>query len=152
MKGVQTVIKTSVFPAAKEDVFSRLKEWKTLQYIAAPYASFTPEDGDHDLIWEENAVFSFHFKLFGLLPLGVHTIEVVSFSETGGIYTHEHNRHVPTWDHRIVLEPLGPSTTRYTDVVEIAAGWKTPLVYLWAKAFYAHRQRKWRKLLSGSGM
>ena len=27
------------------------------------------------------------------------------------------------------------------------AGWKTLLVYLWANCFYAHRQRKWKRLL-----
>ncbi|MBE7004664.1 MAG: hypothetical protein E7425_10385 [Ruminococcaceae bacterium] len=32
---------------------------------------------------------------------------------------------------------------RYTDRVEIRAGWITPFIWLWANAFYAHRQRKW---------
>ena len=34
-----------------------------------------------------------------------------------------------------------------TDRVEIHAGWKTVFVWLWANAFYAHRQRKWIRLL-----
>ena len=37
--------------------------------------------------------------------------------------------------------------TEYTDGVDIKAGWKTPFIWIWAKAFYAHRQRKWIKLL-----
>lgn len=32
----------------------------------------------------------------------------------------------------------------------IHAGWKTVFVWLWAKMFYAHRQRKWIRLLGGS--
>ena len=36
---------------------------------------------------------------------------------------------------------------KYTDIVEIDAGWKTVFVYLWAVCFYMHRQKKWIKLL-----
>lgn len=146
----KTVIKTSILPASKKEVFNRLKELKTLQYIAAPYATFIPEDNNNDLVWEKNAIFCFHFKLFSLLGLGTHTIKVISFNENGDIYTHEQNSHVPTWNHRIILKQLDQSTTQYTDEVEIGAGWKTPIVYLWAKAFYSHRQRKWLKLLAGN--
>ena len=145
---MSTLNKTSVFPAAEKTVFAKLKELNTLQYIAKPYAAFLPEHGQENIVWEENAVFSFRFKLFGFIPLGTHTINVISFSESGGIYTHEHNPHVPIWNHRIIIEQIDQNKTRYTDEIEIDAGWKTPFVYLWAKAFYAHRQRKWIKLLS----
>ncbi|MDD3920405.1 MAG: hypothetical protein PHO41_04445 [Eubacteriales bacterium] len=143
----RNVVKTSVFPAPKEVVFDKLKELKTLQYIAKPYATFLPDNGQDNLIWKENAVFSFRFQLFGWIPFGTHTITVISFSEDGGIYIHEHNPHVPIWNHRIVLEQIDQNRTQYTDEVEIGAGWKTPFIYLWAKAFYAHRQRKWIALL-----
>lgn len=146
----KTIIKTSVLPASKREVFNRLKELKTLQYIAAPYATFTPENSNNDLVWEENTVFAFRFKLFSLFPFGTHTVKVISFSENDGIFTHEKNPHVPTWNHRITLKELDQNATQYTDEVEIEAGWKTPFVYLWAKAFYSHRQRKWLKLLVGN--
>ena len=66
------------------------------------------------------------------------------------ISTEERNKLVPLWNHRIYLEAIDQKTTRYTDEVEIGAGWKTLFVALWAKMFYAHRQRKWQKLLSDS--
>ena len=37
--------------------------------------------------------------------------------------------------------------TQYMDRVEIHAGWKTVFIWLWANAFYAHRQMKWIRLL-----
>ena len=148
MRTAKILMKTSIFPAAKKTVFAKLKELNTLQYIAKPYAAFLPEHGQGNFVWEENAVFSFRFKLFGFIPLGTHTINVISFSESDGIYTHEYNPHVPTWNHRIILDQIDQDKTRYTDEVKIDAGWKTPFVYLWAKAFYAHRQRKWIKLLN----
>jgi hypothetical protein len=34
------------------------------------------------------------------------------------------------------MVPLDGSHTKYTDRVEIRAGWKTPFIWLWANAFY----------------
>ena len=49
---------------------------------------------------------------------------------------------MPVWNHDITLCTIDPAHTRYTDRVSIDAGWKTPFVYVWARCFYAHRQRK----------
>lgn len=62
------------------------------------------------------------------------------------VQSREHNEHVPVWDHKITLTNKGEET-EYTDEVEIRAGWKTRFIWLWARAFYAHRQRKWIRLL-----
>jgi len=143
----KTVIKTSLFPASKSIVFGEIKKLSTLQYIAFPYAAFMPVNGQNDLIWQSGEIFDFRFRLFGIIPLGIHRIAVVDFDEESGIYTKEGNKHVPVWNHRIIIEPTDRNTVRYTDEVEINAGWKTPFVYLWAKQFYSHRQKKWIKLL-----
>ena len=142
-----TVKKSSVFPAAKDEIFRRLQKLKTLQYIAHPYATFKSVDDTEELTWEEDSAFAFHFKLFALIPFGVHTIKVIQFDIEKGIYTQEGNKHVPVWNHKIILEKINENTTKYTDIVEIQAGWKTLFVYLWANSFYAHRQRKWKRLL-----
>ena len=142
-----TVKKSSVFPAAKDEIFRRLQKLKTLQYIAHPYATFKSVDDTEELTWQEDSAFAFHFKLFALIPFGVHTIKVIQFDIEKGIYTQEENKHVPIWNHKIILEKINENTTKYTDIVEIQAGWKTFFVYLWANCFYAHRQRKWKRLL-----
>lgn len=142
-----TVKKSSVFPAAKDEIFRRLQKLKTLQYIAHPYATFKSVDDTEELTWQEDSAFAFHFKLFALIPFGVHTIKVRQFDIEKGIYTQEGNKHVPVWNHKIILEKINENTTKYTDIVEIQAGWKTLFVYLWANCFYAHRQRKWKRLL-----
>ena len=142
-----TVKKSSVFPAAKDEIFRRLQKLKTLQYIAHPYATFKSVDDTEELTWQEDSAFAFHFKLFALIPFGVHTIKVIQFDKEKGIYTQEGNKHVPVWNHKIILEKIDENTTKYTDIVEIQAGWKTLFVYLWANCFYAHRQRKWKRLL-----
>ena len=140
------VRKSSVFPAPREDVYTHLQRLETLQYIAAPYATFMPVENNNDFSWREGAVSSYHFRLFGFIPFGIHTIRIERFDQSG-IQSREHNKHIPVWDHLILLEDLG-NQTKYTDEVEIHAGWKTVFIWLWAKAFYAHRQRKWIQLLN----
>ncbi|MGB4610083.1 MAG: hypothetical protein WBH77_05605 [Saccharofermentanales bacterium] len=144
----KTIVKTTLFQADKKVVFQKLKSLKTLQYIAAPYARFIPLQNNQNIEWKEGSSFSFRLYLFGIIPFGIHTINVLSFNEDTGLNTNEYNKYVPVWNHRIYLEYVDQKTTRYTDEVEIVAGWKTPFVALWAKAFYTHRQRKWQKLLS----
>lgn len=145
---MMTVRKTSVFPASKGEIFRKLQRLKTLQYIAYPMATFTPVDGNHKLRWKEGTASSYKFRLFGIIPFGIHTIRVICFDSEKGIYTNESNTHVPVWNHKILIEQLDDNNTKYTDIVDIAAGWKTVFIYLWAVCFYSHRQRKWIKLLA----
>ena len=140
-----TLQKTSVFPAGRETVFRKLQQLETLQYIAWPYAVFEPV-GDAARTWTVGSTSSYRFRLFGVIPFGTHTIHIVRF-DPEGISSREGNEHVPVWNHDILLEPADADHTKYTDRVEIRAGWKTGFVWLWANAFYAHRQRKWIRLL-----
>lgn len=144
----KTVVKTTVFPSCGEQIWDKLQQLQTLQFIAFPYATFKPLNAEQSLIWREGEAFNFRFKPFGIVPFGLHKISVVKFDKaTFEIYTKKANTYVPVWNHRIFLKQIDDSSTEYTDEVEINAGWKTPFVYMWAKAFYAHRQRKWLKLL-----
>lgn len=144
---MMTVRKTSVFPASEKEVFRRLQKLKTLQYIAHPLASFTPVDGNNKLIWKAGSKSSYKFKLFRFIPFGIHTIKVIHFGLNNGILTHEGNKHVPVWNHKIIIIRIDGKRTKYTDIVDIDAGWKTPFVYFWAVCFYAHRQKRWINLL-----
>jgi len=143
------VQKTSVFPASKDDIFRKLQQLETLKYIAKPFATFEPI-GEVSNVWTIGNTSSYRFKLFGFIPFGTHTIHIVRF-DPDGISSKEGNAHVPVWNHEISLVEVDPCHTRYTDRVEIKAGWKTFFVWLWAKAFYAHRQSRWIKLLEKSG-
>ena len=116
-----------------------------MQYIAAPYASFVPVNESTDIVWQVGSTSSYRFRLFGFIPFGTHTICIERF-DIDVIQSREHNEHVPVWDHRITLRDVD-GQTEYTDEVNIKAGWKTPFIWIWAKMFYSHRQRKWIKLL-----
>ena len=139
------VRKTSLFPACREVVFEKLQRLDILQYVAAPYASFVPVNERTDMVWQVGSTSSYRFRLFGVIPFGTHTICIERF-DIDGIQSREHNEHVPVWDHKITLRDVG-NQTEYTDEVDIKAGWKTLFIWIWAEAFYGHRQRKWIKLL-----
>ena len=139
------VRKSSVFPASRDVVFEKLQKLDTLQTIAKPYAVFEPV-GTVGPIWTVGSTSAYRFRLFGVIPFGTHPIHIVQFGQDI-VSSRERNEHVPVWNHEIRLQPLDDAHTRYTDTVEIHAGWKTAFVWLWANAFYAHRQRKWIRML-----
>ena len=139
------VRRSSTFPASQGVIFERLQKLETLQTIAKPYATFEPM-GSVNPIWTIGSTSEYRFCLFGVIPFGTHTIHILRF-DPERISSKEGNKHVPVWNHDITLRPLDEHHTAYTDTVEIQAGWKTVFVWMWAEAFYAHRQRKWIKLL-----
>jgi hypothetical protein len=139
------VQKTSVFPASREVVFQKLQRLETLQFIAKPYATFDPVDRVQP-VWTAGSTSSYRFRLFGLIPFGIHTIRIIRF-DPDGISSREANEHVSVWNHDILLVKLDDNHTGYTDRVEIKAGWKTIFIWFWSNAFYAHRQHKWIRML-----
>ncbi len=139
------VWKSSVFPASRDVVFEKLQKLETLQYIAKPYATFEPV-GLTEPVWTVGSMSAYRFRLFGVIPFGTHKIHIVRF-EPEGVSSREGNERVPMWNHDITMIPLDDNHTKYTDRVEIQAGWKTFFIWLWANAFYTHRQRKWISLL-----
>ncbi len=137
----------SKFPAPVDEVWDKLQRLDTLQYIAAPFATFKPINNT-GMIWREKTTSRFQLKLFGFISMGTHTIQVIQFDKSSlTIYTKENNKYVPVWNHKIVLRKTNDNMSFYSDEVEIYAGWKTPIVFLWSNLFYRHRQKKWLKLL-----
>jgi hypothetical protein len=143
-----TVRVSSYLPSDADNIWEKLQRIKTLQFIAAPFASFKVVSSG-SMVWKPGETSEFRLKIFGILPMGVHTISIVEFNkDTLSVYTNERNKSVPVWNHRIILKQESANRTHYTDEVKIHAGWKTPFIYLWSKAFYKHRQKKWKKLLA----
>ena len=139
---------SSVFSASAGEIWSKLSKLETLQYVAAPYAYFRPVDMEKELVWREGETAQFRLKVFGFIPMGIHTIRIVEFNKDNYcVCSIESNKQVPVWRHIITLKPSTGQTTYYEDIVEIAAGWKTGFVSIWSKMFYRHRQRRWYKLL-----
>ena len=145
----QTITITSELHAPADVIWERLGQVETLQKIARPFAYFTPMNDTTQ--WQPGAMYCFGFRVFGLLPMGHHHINVVRWDKANWhIETHENDRIAKVWNHTIRLEPLTDQRTRYTDIVELDAGTLTWLVKGWSILFYRHRQRGWKRLLRQS--
>jgi hypothetical protein len=89
-------------------------------------------------------------SLMGFLPLGWQTIRIEYPPVQGATRALRDNGFGPLirkWDHMIEVS-ADARGTRYTDRVTIDAGALTPLIVIFARYFYAHRQKRWRRLVA----
>lgn len=142
----------SQLPASPAALWAQLTTAESLQYICKPWIVFRLRG--HQLLptaWREGDIFPLSLWLFGVVPGGRHTIRLERIDHHAfEVQSRESGTIVPVWDHLITLRAAGPGVTDYTDEVDLYAGALTPLVAWWAVYFYRHRQRRWKKRLSGS--
>jgi len=144
----RTIRLSTFLPAPVETVRALLMQPATLVHVSAPLLRFHPLGPPLPQRWSEGA---WRVRLEGPagLPLGWQEIRV-SFPPppSGGLAIRDNGRGalVARWDHLIEIVPEAAGT-RYTDTVTIEAGWRTPFVAVFARVFYAHRQRRWRGLV-----
>lgn len=139
---------STVLPCSANRAFALVRKWSTLQFIAWPLVRILPRRGDALPDWREGEETFCRSYLFGVLPIGLRSVRFVTIDpERGSIVTLEHDMLVRRWQHEIDIAPLDPDRSRYTDTVEIDAGFLTWPVWAWACWFYRHRQRRWQQLL-----
>jgi ligand-binding SRPBCC domain-containing protein len=145
----RSIARSTHLPAAPEDVWEFAMQTATLHHVAAPLLRFEPEGRPLPRRWRAGA---WRVRLRGPLglPLGWQEIRV-SFPDVPPplrqLRDEGRGALVRRWDHVIEIAPDGEGT-RYTDKLEIEAGALTPLIALAARGFYAHRQRRWRRMLN----
>ncbi|MEZ4288623.1 MAG: hypothetical protein R3A47_10875 [Polyangiales bacterium] len=133
-------------PQRPQWVWERVRRSETLEFITAPLMKFEPTSGRFPSVWTAGN-YEAQMRLFGVIPIGKQTIGIeYPEGEAGWIVRDNgHGQLIKRWDHWIFIEPEG-EVARYTDRVDVSAGWLTPFVGLFARFFYAHRQRRWREL------
>jgi len=136
---------SSVHPVSPEVFWEELQYPRSFLYVSAPLVRFAPHP-DHPLPerWVPGR-YLVTMYLFGFLPLGEQWIAISLDAGKKKLHDQGHSRLISTWDHRIALEPAGAGQTRYTDTVEVGAGWLTPLVFAFARVFFWWRQRRWTR-------
>ncbi len=140
-------------PCTEGELWRKLLQPASLRFVAAPILRFVPiGDADLDGAWEEDVPYDLELFFLRLVPLGRHTIRLVRIDdEANTIVSRESGALARTWNHTISFHEVAPGVVRYTDEIEIGAGWLTPAVWLFAHLFYRHRQRRWKVLLRGTG-
>lgn len=105
-------------------------------------------EADLEAEWQVNRPYSLKLYLLKFIPLGEHTITLVKIDrERNRIISRESGQLATVWNHVFSFREVEPGLVRYTDEIEIKAGWLTPAIWLFAHLFYRHRQRRWKKLL-----
>jgi hypothetical protein len=147
------VLLTTKLPVSAETAFALVRMPALLRHIAAPVLVFAPLDPPaFPPVWQECAYLVL-VRLGGFLPLGRQWIDISHENAPDGSFRMRDNGHgdlARRWDHRITITPVAEGC-RYVDDVEIDAGLLTPFVWCFARGFYAHRQRRWRKLVAQDG-
>jgi hypothetical protein len=144
----------TILPCTESELWQKISQPKSLQYVAAPILGFVPARGDV-LTGEWQIGWTYRLKLcfLKLIPLGWHTIRLVKMDKhTNTISSRESGLLTQVWNHTISFREVGPGKVSYADEIEIQAGWLTPAIWLFAHLFYRHRQRRWKVLLKKSGL
>ncbi len=134
-------------PCSFEAAIDAVKRPALLFHIARPLVTFVP---DPETIvgprWEEGTHW-YRLRLFACVPFGRQAVRI-TFDESADrlrLRDNGYSRLIRKWDHLITIE-RGPDRTLYRDELDLDAGLLTPFVWLFARGFYAHRQRRWRQL------
>ena len=142
---------STILDAPLERVWQEVNRPELLRYVAAPLLTFTPvEPARFPEVWEEREYVT-RIRQFGILPLGLQVIHIERPSSPDRTHLLRDNGRGSLsriWDHMILVEGLPGERTKYTDRVEVGAGLLTPLIWAFARVFYAHRQRRWHKLVA----
>ena len=141
---------TTHFSCTEEELWEKIIQPASLQFVASPVLSFKPLD-ENALPdeWQVDTPYRLRLQFLGFIPLGEHTIRLAEMNrETNTIHSRESGQLATVWNHDISFRETEPGTVRYTDEIEIRAGWLTPAVALFAHLFYRHRQRRWKVLLN----
>lgn len=126
------------------EAWRALKRIDTLAAVARPLVTYPPMQSlDFPSEWEVGQSLNIRPKLFGILDQGNYWVYVTECSETNRrIVTREHSDTITRWIHTMQLTPATDRSCYLIDTVEIDA----PLpVYLFARLFYAHRHRRWKR-------
>lgn len=146
---MRVTISTNLATSA-ERAWAEVQTSRLLDYVARPMLSFKPVDPSlWPEIWQEDK-YLVRMYAFGVIWFGEQWIVITKPLLGPDRYQLRDNGHgklISRWDHLITIERLDSRTCRYTDKIDVEAGILTPLVWSFALAFYAHRQRRWRKLV-----
>jgi len=145
VRRLKTLTRSTDLPIDADTAWALVKRADTFRFVTWPLLGV---QGDLPETLDEGETIELRLKLLNRIPANRHTITLVKIDDAARTaHTNERGGVLKTWNHTITVEPLTPTTCRYTDSIEIDAGRLTPAAYAIADAFFAHRQRRWHKLV-----
>lgn len=140
---------TTYIETNENKMWKELNKVSSLIYVASPILEFKSKNGKAlPKNWTKGKEYRLKIFLFGFLPLGEHVIKIVEINkEENLIVSEERGNLTNVWNHTIKFKSIADNKIKYTDKIEIKAGIFTWAIWLFAQAFYRHRQNKWKELL-----
>jgi hypothetical protein len=138
----------SVLSCSPEKVWDEVQKSSLLLEVIRPLVLIVPVDAaEFPERWIEGATVRCTSYLFGVIPLGTRTLFAERIDHAAReIQSRESDPLVRRWDHLIRVKPARDGGTHYSDEIVVEAGFLTPFVWLFARWFYRHRQRRWRRV------
>lgn len=144
---MRTVHVETTLPTSAERVWSAMLSPATFLYVCKGLFGFPALAGRTESLRTGERGTGW-LMAFHVIPAYRHTIEVTEVDEaTGTIRTREHGGVLKAWNHTLHVEALQADSCRYSDTVDIDAGFLTGAVVVIANGIYRYRQRRWRKLV-----
>ena len=142
--------RTSLLPCSVDRLARELAKPMLLNWISWPLLHFVAVDPP--ALPERFAAGPYRTRLMlgSVLSIGEHTLDLQLAPAKGpGLVWHDagYSNLIKVWDHKIRLEDFH-GMTRYTDEVEVHAGLLTLPAWLFAFAYYRHRQRRLNRLVA----
>jgi len=143
---MRTVRVESTLPAPADRVWEAMQHPATLLYLMRGVLGLPALAGRTDRLRQGEEASGWIFLLH-VIPLHRHHFRVAKVDrEAGLVRSEERGGMLRRWDHDLHVVPIDDARSRYSDTIDIDAGPLTPLVALYAAAFYRYRHRRWRRL------
>lgn len=148
---MRTVELSSILATSLERAWAELQTSRLLKYVSRGRMSFRAIDPPQLPEQWSPGEYKVSLRAFGFVPIGWQVIGIEHPPHSPGkrsIRDNGYSAMISKWDHLVTLEALDEARTRYTDRVDIEAGALTGAVAAFARSFYAHRQRRWARLVA----
>jgi len=145
--------RTSLLDAPGPAVAKLLFDPQTMVFVMRPLVVVVPIDPPAFPPRWVPGRYRVEMRLFGFIPLGWQDIvvtEIVADAAAGrwGFRDAGQSGLVQRFDHQLILEGLDGERSRYTDRLDVDAGFMTATVWLFARAVFMWRHRRWRVLIA----
>ncbi|MBQ4821875.1 hypothetical protein [Aquimarina sp. MMG016] len=128
-----------------DNAWNEVQKSSLLEFICKGKIKFKPVNSNLPKHWKTDMEVQVKLLVYGFIPFGgIHTLKLVDIMpEKYTVLSNEKNSIVKVWNHRIEMVKLNENLIKYTDEIELYAGFLTSFVVKWAESFYKYRQRRW---------
>ena len=136
-----------LLPCTTDVAVEYARQPRLLAHVAHPLIDFKPVGlPEFPPLWKKGKNWV-NMRLFGVFPLGNQAVVITYPQHREGFAMRDngHSHLIGTWDHLITIEKTHAGTL-YRDRLVVQAGFTTPMIWLFAKIFFRHRQRRWVQL------